>query len=64
MNPGFYKVESDMLLYSPTTVESSEYYLTSERPNDHEYPVDGWFWFNDENEAYLYFNWKLNNESN
>lgn len=56
MNPGFYKVESDMLLHSPTTVESAEYYLTSERPDEHEYPVDGWSWFESEEAARGFFN--------
>jgi hypothetical protein len=58
MNPGFYKVESDMLLHSPTTVESAEYYLNAENPNDHEYPVDGWYWFDSEEEAKIFFNIK------
>lgn len=63
MNPGFYKVENAMLLYSPTTVESAEYYLTAERPGEHEYPIDGWCWFDTEAQAREALHFADENES-
>lgn len=51
MSAGFYKNDSGTLLYSPTTVESSGYYLSADSKDDHKYPVDGWHWFDSEEQA-------------
>ena len=53
---GFYKLENDILLYSPTTVESLSYYLRAELYETYNYPVDGWYWFPDQESAMVYFN--------
>lgn len=57
--PGFYKNDSNILLYSPTTVESSGYYLSFHTKENYEYPVDGWYWFDDEIIAREFFNLPL-----
>lgn len=52
---GFYKQENGELLYGPNFVLNKNYELRRETHEQHNYPVDGWFWFDSELEA----NWKL-----
>lgn len=54
MNPGFYKLDGD-LLYGPNFVLNANYELRAETHADHEYPVDGWYWFDTEEEARAFF---------
>lgn len=42
---GFYKLDGETLLYSPTTVESASYFLNAEIHETYTYPIDGWYWF-------------------
>lgn len=51
MNPGFYKNENGLLLYGPNFVLNKDYELRAETHEGHEYPVDGWSWFDSEEEA-------------
>lgn len=51
MNPGFYKLENGELLYAPSSVESALFYLSADRRDEYEYPVDGWYWFDSEEAA-------------
>lgn len=53
---GFYKIENDELFYGPNFVYSKDYELTRETHEDLEYPVDGWYWFDSEEEAREFFN--------
>jgi hypothetical protein len=53
---GFYKYESNNMLFGPNFVKNNEYQLTKETKDQFEYPVDGWHWFESEDEAYLFFN--------
>lgn len=53
---GFYKNEEGMLLYSSTTVESANYMLIAENHTEYTYPIDGWYWFDSEEEAKMFFN--------
>lgn len=53
---GFYKIEGETLLHSPTTVESASYFLNSEIHETYAYPVDGWYWFDSEDLAREFFN--------
>lgn len=61
---GFYKLEeSQLLLYAPNTVmfPISIDHLSLER-NEHEnytYPVHGWYWFDTEEEARIFFDLPL-----
>lgn len=51
---GFYKLDSE-LLYGPNGVLSANYELRKETHDDYTYPVDGWYWFNSEADARLFF---------
>lgn len=56
MTAGFYKYESDILSYGPNFVLNADYELRAESKNEYTYPIDGWYWFNSIEEAYLFFN--------
>lgn len=50
---GFYKNENGTLLFGPNFVLNSNYELRKETHEQHNYPVDGWFWFDTEQEAVI-----------
>ncbi len=54
MNPGFYKLDGD-LLYAPNFVLGpfDSFALFAEKKDEYTYPVDGWCWFDSEEEALL-----------
>lgn len=52
---GFYKLENSVLLYGPNSVLNANYELYREERDKYEYPVDGWTWFDSEEEARLSF---------
>lgn len=56
---GFYKIQIDntnkILLYGPNCVLNSEYELLKQNHLNYEYPVDGWYWFDSEEEARVFF---------
>jgi hypothetical protein len=51
---GFYKLDGD-LLYGPNYVLNANYELRRESSDQYVYPIDGWQWFNSEEEAQLFF---------
>lgn len=53
---GFYKLDGG-LLYGPNYVFGpyQSYTLLREAHTEYAYPIDGWFWFNSENEAKDHF---------
>lgn len=51
---GFYKNENGQLLYAPNGVISTEYNLEREYKDTYKYPVDGWYWFISEVDAYTF----------
>lgn len=55
---GFYKIDSGggMLLYGRFYVLNAEYELHRHLKDDFTYPVDGWYWFDSEEEAKQFFN--------
>ena len=55
---GFYKLDGS-LLYGPNYVLNANYELRRETRDDHSYPVDGWYWFDTEEEARLFFDLPL-----
>ena len=59
MNSGFYKNENEQILYGPNYVLNMDYELYKESKNENIYPVDGWYWFDSEEEAYEFFGIKL-----
>ena len=52
---GFYKLDGE-LLHGPNFVLNADYELRKETHEQHTYPVDGWYWFDSEAEAYAFFN--------
>lgn len=62
---GFYKLDGD-LLYGPNFVLNKEYELRKETKEEHSYPVNGWYWFDSEEQARVFFELdleKVNNEA-
>jgi hypothetical protein len=52
---GFYKLDG-ILCYGPNFVINAQYELRKEQKDTYSYPVDGWYWFADENAARSFFN--------
>lgn len=48
---GFYKSEGGQILFGPNFVLNAKYELHRESKDQYEYPVDGWYWFDSEEEA-------------
>jgi hypothetical protein len=49
---GFYKRDpGGILLFGRYFVLNKEYHLMRENHNEYEYPMDGWSWFDSEDEA-------------
>lgn len=57
---GFYKLDGE-LLYAPNYVLNRDYTLTRETKDQHTYPVDGWQWFDSEDEARLHHGLPIEN---
>lgn len=53
---GFYKHQDKSLLYAPNFVCNKDFELLAENKDKYEYPVEGWYWFEDKIEAMLFFN--------
>jgi hypothetical protein len=51
MTSGFYKKDNEELLYAPNIVEGNGFVLVAQDKDQYEYPVDGWYWFDSEEEA-------------
>lgn len=52
---GFYKTDSENLFFGPNYVLNKDYELLRETHEQHTYPVDGWSWFENEEEARVNF---------
>ena len=52
---GFYKIDGD-LLYGPNFVLNASYELSRETKDQYVYPIDGWYWFESEEQAKNFFN--------
>lgn len=50
---GFYKNDHGAILFGPNFVLNANYELRRETHDQHNYPVDGWFWFDSEEEAVI-----------
>jgi hypothetical protein len=53
---GFYKLIENELFHGPNYVVSQSYNLYKEEKNLYQYPVEGWYWFDSETEARIFFN--------
>lgn len=51
---GFYKYESGILSWGKWVL-NREYELYADKHAEYELPVDGWYWFNDIDEAKAFF---------
>jgi hypothetical protein len=51
MTQGFYKLQEENLLYAPNIIEGDGYLLLAQDKDQYEYPIDGWYWFTNEEEA-------------
>jgi len=52
---GFYKLEENNLLFGPNFVLNENYSLRRESYDTNTYPIDGWYWFDSEDEARIFF---------
>ena len=52
---GFYKNDDGMVLHGPTMVSNTNYVLNDDLKDTYTYPIDGWYWFDTEQEAYEFF---------
>ena len=50
---GFYKNDNGTILFGPNFVLNANYELRRETHDQHNYPIDGWFWFDTEQEAVI-----------
>jgi hypothetical protein len=57
--PGFYKLEENNLVHGPNFVINANYSLYKEQKDTYTYPTDGWYWFENENEARSFFDLPL-----
>lgn len=48
---GFYKLDGECFLFGPNFVLNKDYELHRETHNQHTYPIDGWSWFDSEDQA-------------
>jgi hypothetical protein len=55
---GFYKNENGNLLYGPNFVFGpyGNFELNRENKDQYEYPIDGWYWFDSEEDAKQFLN--------
>ncbi len=56
---GFYKYSDDNLQFA-NSVMSPDYILVEEEKDTVQFPVDGWYWFEIEEEAKQFFNLPIN----
>ena len=52
---GFYKLDGD-LLFGPNEIIGPDIHLLREHHSEYLYPVDGWYWFDSEEQARTFFN--------
>jgi L-2-hydroxyglutarate oxidase LhgO len=51
---GFYKIDG-VLLFGPNAVYAPTFTLLRADHESYEYPVDGWYWFDSEDDARVFF---------
>lgn len=55
MNEGFYCYFENELFYAPNAVYNACFQLLKENHESYSYPVDGWYWFDNEEGAKSFF---------
>ena len=57
MTAGFYKKQQDdQIIYAPNWVEGLNLLLIAQNKDQYEYPIDGWTWFDSEEQAFEQLN--------
>lgn len=56
---GFYKIDENNILYAPNIVWNANYILEIGKKDIYSFPIDGWYWFMEENEARQFFGLSL-----
>lgn len=64
MSAGFYKYEDQNLYFGANYVLNADYELRKEIKDNHSYPVDGWYWFDSQEEAKQFFEIEEENNGN
>lgn len=62
MKDGFYKFDFE-LKYAELGVYCNDYQLNREAKDIYKYPVDGWYWFDSDEDARKFFNFPEIEES-
>jgi len=52
---GFYKNTNGNVCYAKHSVDAPTFTLIAAQHQSYTYPIDGWHWFNSEEEAYISF---------
>ena len=55
MLSGFYKLHDGVLLFNSQCVLAPGVFIEREHYEIYKYPIDGWFWFNSQEEANAFF---------
>ena len=55
MNPGFYSYDGVQVLYGPNFVIGPTFTLLKADAGTYSYPVNDWYWFDDQDSAYAFF---------
>ena len=53
---GFYLYQDGGLAFAPNFVEHKDYQIYRDQKDTYTYPIHGWHWFENENEAKTFFN--------
>ena len=59
---GFYKFQDNELFHGPAFVYGPTFELLSSQKDIYTYPVDGWYWFDIEDDAKIFFGIPLTTE--
>jgi hypothetical protein len=55
MGEGFYSYSEGVLNYAPNAVYNANFELLKENKDSYAYPVEGWYWFDNEDAAKAFF---------
>jgi hypothetical protein len=53
---GFYFCQDGALAFGPNFVETKDFQIYRDQKDSYTYPVNGWYWFDSEEDARIFFN--------
>jgi len=53
---GFYLCQDGALAFGPNFVETKDFQIYRDQKDSYTYPVNGWYWFDSEEDARIFFN--------